>query len=207
MKNLFCVVLWVVGLCAPARGTVLFDFENAPSRTPLPIDLTVGGISAHFAATGSGFSIQPANTYPPAPQGFSGQCIFPSGVTPADLQISFSTTLTDFSILYAPDELNLATSATMRVTAYMNGVYVGTNTKVAEAPGTWPSSTLSFSSLQGFDSVVVHYDSAPPGAGQEEYVPIFMADNLNVTAVVPEPAGLAGLALGLAALRRRRRSA
>jgi hypothetical protein len=38
--------------------TVLFDFENAPRFTSLPINLTVGGITAHFSATGGGFSIQ-----------------------------------------------------------------------------------------------------------------------------------------------------
>lgn len=75
----------------------------------------------------------------------------------------------------------------MHVTAYMSGVLVGTNTMVADPPGTWPSATLSFSSPLGFNSVVVHYDQRPPTGG--DWGPIFMADNMNVTAVplVPPP--------------------
>ncbi len=55
----------------------------------------------------------------------------------ADLIVDFSTPLTDFSILYAPEEYACDSSATMRVTAYLNGALVGTATTNAQA-GTWP---------------------------------------------------------------------
>lgn len=206
MKRLRCLLLAVVALgsaSAARAASVLFDFNAGPLHASLPLDLTVDGITAHFAATGQGFSIQdPATSIGLTPTGFSGYCISPNSVFQADLLISFpQTTLSDFSILYAPQELATDSSATMRVTAYLNGVLVGTNTAVADPPGTWPSATLSFSSPQGFNSVVVHYDSPPPTGG--DYGPIFVADNMLVTALVPEPStalllggGIAGLALG-----------
>ena len=46
-------------------------------------------------------------------------------------------------------------------------------------PGTWPVDVLTFSSAQGFDSVVVHYDKKPPTC--QDYGVIFMADNMRVT--------------------------
>jgi hypothetical protein len=173
---------------ALGTNTVLFDFDNAPVYTPLPIDLTVGGISAHFSATGQGYSIQLVGTLGIAPPGFSGRCIFPSSVYPADLLVDFVQTLTDFSIMFSPQELGCDDSATMRVTAYMNGTYVGTNTGVAFPPGTWPSGTLSISVPQGFNSVVVHWDSRPPTC--QDYGPIFLADNMIVTRLaVPQQPG------------------
>jgi hypothetical protein len=181
VKKLFGVFLAAAGLCAPATAqAVLFDFDNAPLYSPLPITLTVGGITAQFSATGHGFSIQWANTMGFTPVGFAGLCIYPSSVFPADLLVSFApAVLTDFSILYAPEEYGCDSSATTRVTAYMSGTYVGTNTTTAYPPGTWPTGTLTFSSPQGFNSVVVHYDSPPPTGG--DWGPIFMADNMNVT--------------------------
>lgn len=104
--------------------------------------------------------------------------------------------------MYAPQELACDSSATMKVSAYWKNVFVGSNTAVAPNPVTWPTGVLSFSSAQGFDSVVVHYLSPPPTGG--DYGPIFLADNMNVTAV-PEPASIAALALGVGAICPRHR--
>ena len=207
MQALRVAVLAVVALCAPgaARSAVLFDF-NDPSllHRPLPLDLTVDGITAHFSATGQGFSIQdPSTSIGLVPAGFSGDCLSPNSVFASDLLVSFpGTTLTDFSILYAPQELATDSSATLRVTAYSGGVLVGTSTATADPPGIWPSATLAFSSAQGFDSVVVHYDSPPPTGG--DYGPIFVADDMRVTAV-PEPSAGALVVAGLSALALARR--
>ena len=166
-------------LAAPAGAqSLLFDFDNAPVHTPLPISLTVGGITAHFSATGQGFSIQPADSLGFTPVGFAGYCIYPSSIYAADLLVSFSTALTDFSILYAPEEYACDSSATMRVTAFQDGVMVGTAVTNAQA-GTWPSETLRLSSAQPFDIVMVHYDQPPVTGG--DWGPIFMADNMTVT--------------------------
>jgi hypothetical protein len=165
---------------APAQ-TVLFDFSTASQYSPLPINLTVGGVSAHFSSTGlGGYSIQLYNCQGLNPAGFSGLCLYPSSVYGADLNVSFSKPLIAFSILYSPQELGCDFSATMRVTAYMNGVLVDTATTNATAlcPCTWPSQTLAISTLQPFNSVVVRYDTAPACA---DIGPIFMADNMYVT--------------------------
>lgn len=172
----------------------LFDFENAPAHSPLPLSLTVDGITAQFSATGQGFSIQPAATMGFTPAGFSGNCIYPSSVFASDLDISFSESLSRLSILCAPQELACDSSARMRVTAFMDGTQVGTATMTADPPGTWPSATLAISVPEGFNRVVVHYDAPPPTGG--DWGPIFMADNLAVS-VVPEPGTVALLGLGI----------
>ena len=182
MKTQILVVLASILLVRAQAQSVLFNFENAPQYTPLPINLTVGGVTAHFSATGQGYSIQLYNCQGLSPVGFSGLCIYPSSVYGADLIVDFSLPLTDFSILYAPEEYACDSSATMRVTAYLNSTLVGTTTTNAQA-GTWPSETLQFSSAQTFNRVIVHYDAPPVTGG--DYGPVFMADNMVVTPAPP----------------------
>ena len=168
----------IAQVSSASAQVVLFDFDNAPLHAPLPIALTVNGITAHFSATGQGYSIQD-NSAPVVPLGFTGRFIYPSSINSADLLVRFDQSLTDFSIMYSVQELACDTSATMRVTAYMNGSFVGTNTKVASIPGTWPVDTLRCSFPQGFDSVVVHFDSHPSRC--QDWGPVFLADNMRVT--------------------------
>ncbi len=183
MRNL---VVLVGLLTAPAGAqSVLFDFDTAPLHASLPVDLTVGGITAHLSSTGlGGYSIQPANTMGFTPAGFGGYCLYPSSISSADLNIGFSSPILDFSILYAPQELGCDSSATLRVTAYLNGTLVGTATTNATllCPCTWQSQTLGFAIGQPFDSVVVHYDARPACT---DYGMIFMADNMIATPVPP----------------------
>ncbi|MCA9286470.1 MAG: hypothetical protein KDA22_14695 [Phycisphaerales bacterium] len=184
-----CIPCAMLAAAAPAAArSVLFNFDNAPPFTPLPIDLTVGGITAHFTATGQGYSVHQANVLGFTPVGFSGLCLYPSAVSASDLLVSYSATLTDFSILYAVNEYNCDPSATMKVTAYMDGALVGFATMVAQE-GTWPTATLSFNSAAGFNSVVVHYQSPPPGC---DWGPNFMVDNMNVTPMPTPPGDLNG---------------
>jgi len=171
----FCMIAQVSPTSAQA---VLFDFDNAPLHSPLPINQTVSGVTAHFSATGQGYSIQD-NGAPVVPLGFTGRFIYPSSIYLADLLISFDKTLIDFSIMYSCQELACDDAATMRVTAYMNGSLVGTNTRMTSHPGTWPVDTLRCSFAQGFDSVVVHYDSRPPTC--QDFGVVFICDNMRVT--------------------------
>lgn len=178
--TLVCYTL-VAAISPVSAQVVLFDFDNAPLHSPLPINLTIDGITAHLSATGQGYSIQYANVLGFTPQGFAGLSIYPNSIYPADLLVSFDRPLTEFSIMYTCQELECDDAARMKVTAYMNGSFIGFNTRTATFPGTWPSDTLSCSFPQGFNSVVVHYDAPPPTC--QDYGTIFMADNMRVTAV------------------------
>lgn len=197
-------VAWL--LTGTAAGSVAFNFDSGPQFSSTPLNQSSGGITAHFTTLGTAYSIQqPAVAIGLTPAGFSGLCLAPTSVYASDLKISFDHTLNAASILYAPQELATDSSCTMRITAYLGTTYVGTNTHVNQ-PGTWPSGTLSFSSAQPFDNVVIHYDSPPPTGG--DYGPIFVADNLSVTQS-PEPSTVAMLLAGAMALivwRLRRRT-
>lgn len=177
MKTLLRAVLLSVAVSAGQVGGqgLLFDFDSATVHTPLPINQTVGGLTATFAGN---FGIQEANTMGFTPIGFAGNCIYPNSIFASDLTITFSAAMTDFSILYAPQELGCDTSARMRVTAWLNGAMVGTAVTNASAPGTWPTETLAIHVDGGFNSAVVHYDQAPACTDRG---PIFMADNMVVT--------------------------
>jgi hypothetical protein len=204
-----CFALTIVILlfnAACANGSVLFDFDGAPLHAPLPIDLTSDGITAHLSSTGQGYSIQQADTLGFTPVGFAGYCVYPSSVFPADLLVSFDHPLTDFSMLYAPEEYATDSSCTMRVTAHLGTSLVGTQTHTNPNAGTWPTDTLAIAAAQPFDNVIVHYEHAPITGG--DYGPIFMADNMIVTpAPVPEPASVAAClgSVGLILHWRRRR--
>jgi hypothetical protein len=163
--------------------SVLFDFDNAPLHASLPLDLTVGGITAHLSPGLYGYSIQTADVLGFTPQGFAGYIVYPNTVYLSDLMVSYSQPMTDFSILYAPEELACDDSATMRVTGYLGAVLVATNTTTAPVPGTWPTGTLTLTAPAGFDNVVIHYDAPPPTC--QDWGPIFMADNMIVTPLVP----------------------
>lgn len=164
-----------------ASQVILFDFDNAPLYNSLPISQTSGGITAYLNATGQSYSIQDANVLGFTPQGFAGRILYPNSINLSDLLIKFDQAITDFSIMYADQELACDDAATMRVTAYMNGSLTGTNTRTTAHPGTWPVDTLSCSFPLGFDSVVVHYDSHPPTC--LDYGVVYVADNMRVTAL------------------------
>ncbi len=175
---------------APAPLAATFDFDNGPVSVSLPLSYTVDGLTATLSATGSGFSVQSLGSIQIHPAGFYGICLYPNSVFAADLLVSFSQPLTDFSILYSPQELGCDNSATMRVTAYMNGSFVATATATVPQPGTWPTGTLSIAvpAPATFNSVVVHYDARPPTC--QDWGPIFLADIITVTRACV-PAGVA----------------
>ncbi|MBS1492724.1 MAG: T9SS type A sorting domain-containing protein [Bacteroidetes bacterium] len=161
---------------------VLFDFDNAPLYTSFPIDQTAGGITAHFTATGQGYSIQNANALGFTPTGFSGRILYPNSIYLSDITIQFDQLISDFSILYCCQELGCDDAATMKVTAYKNGALIGFNTRTATYPGTYPVDTLKCSFAQGFNSVVLHYQQRPPTC--QDYGVIYLADKMQVTSLV-----------------------
>jgi hypothetical protein len=178
----FCLFLLSAQLSPATAQSVLFDFDNAPLHSSFPIDQSAAGVTAHLSAAAPGYSIQDANALGFTPAGFAGRIIYPNSINLADLYIRFEPALTDFSIMYACQELGCDDAATMRVTAYLSGALVGTATRTATHPGTWPVDTLSCTFAQGFDSVVVHYDSRPPTC--QDYGVIYVADNMRVSPLV-----------------------
>ncbi len=179
MKRILLILVGLTLMARPASAqSVTFDFDTAPYRAQLPLDLTAGGVTARFTAPGQSYSIQLADVLGFTPVGFSGLCLYPNlGAPPADLSVSFSRTLSAASIMYAPDEVDCNRSATMRITGFMDGAFVATSTATAPVPGTWPTGLLTLGAAQGFNSVVIHYDT-PPGC--QESSALFMADNLTV---------------------------
>lgn len=177
-RALSIAALFSAAVVARAQS-VLFDFDNVAAHTPLPIDVTVSGITAHLSYQFYGYSVQRADTMGFTPNGFSGNCIYPNTVYRDDLYIAFSQSLTEFSMLYSPQELACSSSAKMRVSAYMDATFVGTATTVAPGPGTWPTGQLAFNSATPFNRVVVHYESPPPTGG--DYGVIFLSDAMAVT--------------------------
>ena len=167
---------------------VLFNYDNIPQYTTFPVSTTVSGITAHLSGTGSSYSIQAANVLGFTPPGFSGNIIYPNSINLSDLLISFNQKISDFSIMYAIQELACDTSATMQATAYMHGNLVATTYTIASVPGTWPVDTLKCSFPSGFDSVVVHFYSHPSRC--QDWGPVYVADNMKVTAIttgIPSP--------------------
>ncbi len=179
--------VWLTALFRSAADAVTFDFDTAPVSTSLPLDLTVNGLTGHITG---GFSIQPVGTVGISPLGFSGLCVWPNSVFPSDLEIGFSETLTDLSILVATADLVCDVSSRMRVTAYRGATFVGTST-VVPPQGAYPSATLAITAPSGFDRAVVHWDGV--GSVCQDYAPIFLADNLTVTRAA---AGGIGAAVG-----------
>ena len=104
---------------------ILFDFNNAPLYGNLPIYQTAGGITAHLSATGQGYSIQNVNVMGFTPQGFTGRMLYPNSIYISDIRVHFNQLLSEFSIMYACQELGCDDTARMRVTAYLNGNFVG----------------------------------------------------------------------------------
>ena len=178
-----------LGLCAsgPARAqSVPFNFDNAPPYTPLPVNVTVAGITATLSGTGQSYSIQNVGATPVHPVGFSGNFLYPSGVFAADLLIGYSKVMTSFSIQYALNELGCDDSATVRVTAFMGTTLVGTNTATIANPNgmSYPVGPLACSFPAGFDNVVVHWDKKGPTC--QDYGPNMFFDNMVVTPAWPD---------------------
>ena len=169
---------WAYASFVPDPSTILFTFDDAPVHTSLPVAVSNGGLTATLYGGMYNFSIQPYGSVGLAPAGMSGLYIFPNSVFASDLTIEFSQSITEFSILYSPQEIGCDDSATMRATGYLNSEFVATDTATVPAPGTYPTGTLSLSDANSFNRVVIHYDARPPTC--QDYGMIFIADNMLV---------------------------
>lgn len=176
--------IWLTAFFDSAPDAVTFDFDAATPGYGLPLAQTVNGLTAYFAG---GFSVQQVGTVGIAPAGMSGNYLYPGSVFASDLVIDFTEALVDFSALVATCDIVCDASAIMRVTAYMDGVPVGTNT--AQPPqGAYPSTTITITPPTVFNRAVLHWDA--PGLACGDYAPIFWTDVVTVTrAVAPGGVG------------------
>ena len=179
-KLLLVTALAAFSVCVQAQS-VTFDFDNAPQHAPLPLYLTAGGITGHFSSGSPLCRL----LYPGSRRawfysaGFRRSVHISQHYLPVGPIGLLHYTANQRIDSLCPEEYATDSSCTMRMTAYLGMTYVGTNTYQIPNPGTWPSGTLSFSSISPFDNIVIHYDAPPPTGG--DYGPIFMVDNLVVT--------------------------
>ena len=176
--------LSVLGQFARAQS-VTFDFDpGTPALTTgqgLPLDQSSGGITAHFStpAGSGGMSVQSdASTHYNLPQ-LSGRYLSPTSVTANVLEITFSVALTNISVTFATVDYqdNLETPSNIQLTAFAGTNTVGTATvRAAYGGGTYPTSTLSFSSGQSFDKVRIEVPAQPSS------LRLFIVDDVTVTA-------------------------
>lgn len=171
-------VLAISTICAAQNA--LFTFDDVPYHTPLPINVSSNGITAHMTGGLYNYSVQQWGTLGIAPTGMSGNYIWPNSVYLSDLSAEFDTWLNRFSILYAPQELNTDSSCQMKVTVYLGATLVGTAYyRITTEPYFWPTGQLQITTTLPFNRAVVHYNAPPPTGG--DYGVIFVADNMEVT--------------------------
>ncbi len=179
-----CLALWATASVSMAQS-VLFNFDNAPVHTSLPIDVSVEGVTAHLWANEwyYNYSVQRADTLGFTPIGFGGLCIYPNSVFRCDLHVSFDRLIDSCAIMYAVQDLYCDSASRMRLSAYRDGQLIASTTHQGGVDQYWPSSTISIEPGEAFDTVVLHHDSPPPGC--DAWGPIFMADNMRVTITRP----------------------
>ncbi len=203
--------LIVVTLCLllmplySAGTTILFDFDSGTPTPqlyqPLPIDITVNGLMAHFDGR---FSVQSnATTFFMLQPPFSGNYLSPSDVYSPTLDITFSQPLTSIQVDLATVDMGaFETGSPVKLTAYVDstaGTMIGSATAAAPHGDGFAQSTLVFSSATPFN--FVHIALVPGWASD------FLADNVQVTTAnsVPEPASALLVIFGLGAIIKRTR--
>lgn len=195
--GLCLVVLCGSVLCGSVSAATVFTFDSDPNGQSTAFTDTVGGLSVTFSSPNDpgGFSIGPSFF-----STLTGQILAdpgPANVNSIPLRLSFSSLLTDVSLLFATNSNGPVPITLMAYLGGTGGTLVGTSTVSGTIPNgfTFPEGSISFSGSV-FDTIVL-------SSGAQD----FAIDNVSAT-VVPEPGQLGMVALGLAALgwyRRRTR--
>jgi len=134
--------VWLLLLILSKAQEVLFDFDNAPLHSPLPIYQTSGGITAHLSATGQGYSIQYASALGFTPPGFAGLMLYPNSINLSDLASTMTTHLPSFRLCMACQELGCDDAAhdagdSLLWMAAMLELTLGKNSGPFRAHGRW----------------------------------------------------------------------
>jgi hypothetical protein len=150
------LLLTIVGLgptSSAAAQTVTFDFDTAtPTLTTfqnLPLDQTIGGVSARFSAVSGGFSVQSEASTGYRLSQFSGHYLFPNTTRGSALRIQFSQELTAITLTFATTDYLPAAPNPVVLTAF-SATPAGTNAVGSTTLGgtyggdTFPMGTLNF---------------------------------------------------------------
>lgn len=203
LRPLAAVCAATLAAAAPAAAQT-FTFEGVAAGTVTPFTSTVGGVTATFAAANQATGSLAVVALPPgfAP-GISGNVLQqPSGL--GALLIAFSQPLTSVTFNFATNGVSAINLLLFQGATQVGG---GTFASALVSGFTFPGgvATLGYAGAGGFDRISVSSQTPPTQ---------FLVDNVAVTpaAVVPEPASVALLGVGLAgagavARRRGRRAA
>jgi hypothetical protein len=198
-------------LAAQAQGTTAtIDFDTGtPALTTgqnVPLDQTAGGVSAHFSSPqGTAFSVQTDVSTSYTLSAFSGHYLNPNNRNRNALDIFFNQPLTSITLTFATAENTAAGELTTAIlmTAFLNSTNSAAIGQVSATPvfsptDTYPSGTITFSSLQPFNLLELRV----PTGGTGGIATDLLVDNINFT-TVPEPGSVAlfSAALGLFSLR------
>ena len=133
--------------------TYEFDFSGAESVTPLTLTSDVLSVTLTGSGDPGGFAVFPS-FFP----GQSGYAVFTNGVSSQTLTLSFNQAIQSFSAFFARDLLS--PTGELVLTAFADGVEVGSVSVPGSVEETYPQGTISFAGNL-FDTVVLYDNSAP----------------------------------------------
>jgi hypothetical protein len=188
--------LVAVGACAAASASTIFNFDSDNLGATTGFTNTVNGLSASFSSTADpgGFVV-----YQSIFETLTGNVLGDPGPANMDnlaLSVNFSANLAAVTLDFATADFS--TPSPLTLTAYQNSKLIGSVSSTGQflSGFSFPEGEIAFAGSP-FNRIVISSSS-----------PDFAVDNIAV-ATAPEPAacallGIALVALGVPALRRRR---
>lgn len=196
LAKLVALVAFALPVLSLAQ-TVTYDFDSAlptlNNGNGLPIDQTKDGLTAHFSADSSGFSVQSDSSVASVPMtSMPGHYLYPSGTGRTTLTITFSKSLTAISLTFATVDYQDNTGevpSDLLLTAKYDGSTGTSTVGSAHAHGTYgggnfyPTGTLSFTSSpsQPFNKVELVVPSSSVISTNTWGTTVFLADNIVCT--------------------------
>lgn len=181
-----CLVGVGAGCWAPSAlaQTVTFDFDTATpaliSGQGVPLDQSMGGVTAHFSVASGAFSVQDYTSTLLNLYQFAGNYIYPNGANGV-LVIQLSQDITNLVMNFAtaeqtpielPTPVRLIAYTNSTTTAPVGSTIVSGSYQYGNVVNTFPVGLLTFNSVTPFNVVAINIQ--PGGATG------FLVDNLTV---------------------------